>query len=148
MRLWTLHPKYLDARGLCAAWREALLAQAVIRGRTTAYRRHPQLARFLTAPAPCACINQYLAALYDEAQARGYRFDRRKIGRGGRRQRVTATTGQLRYEWRHLRAKLLVRDPRWLSRVRPGSRPDAHPLFAIIDGPVEDWERRRGRDAA
>jgi len=25
MRLWTLHPKYLDARGLVALWREGLL---------------------------------------------------------------------------------------------------------------------------
>ncbi|HEU5178767.1 MAG TPA: pyrimidine dimer DNA glycosylase/endonuclease V, partial [Burkholderiales bacterium] len=32
MRLWSLHPKYLDARGLVALWREALLAQAVLRG--------------------------------------------------------------------------------------------------------------------
>jgi hypothetical protein len=34
MRLWTLHPKYLDARGLVALWREALLAQKVLRGAT------------------------------------------------------------------------------------------------------------------
>jgi hypothetical protein len=36
---------YLDGRGLVALWREALLAQAVLRGRTRGYR-HPQLARF------------------------------------------------------------------------------------------------------
>jgi carboxyl-terminal processing protease len=29
MRLWSLHPKYLDAQGLVALWREALLAKAV-----------------------------------------------------------------------------------------------------------------------
>ncbi len=145
MRLWTLHPKYLDARGLCAAWREALLAQAVIRGRTTAYGRHPQLVRFLRSPAPSACINQYLAALYQEARTRGYRFDKRKIGRRGPRRRITATTGQLKYEWRHLRAKLVARDPDWLARLRPAARPDAHPLFVIVDGPVEDWERRGRR---
>ncbi len=34
MRLWTLHPKYLDPRGLVALWREALFAQAVLRGWT------------------------------------------------------------------------------------------------------------------
>ena len=34
MRLWTLHPKYLDARGLVALCCEALLAQKVSRGAT------------------------------------------------------------------------------------------------------------------
>ncbi len=143
MRLWTLHPKYLDARGLCAAWREALLAQAVIRGRTTAYSRHPQLIRFLKSSAPSACINQYLAAVHEEARTRGYRFDKRKIGRRGRTRRIKTTAGQLRYEWRHLRAKLRARDPGWLSRLRPGTRPDAHPLFVIVDGPIEEWEHPR-----
>ena len=32
MRIWSLHPEYLDSRGLVALWREALLAQAVLRG--------------------------------------------------------------------------------------------------------------------
>jgi hypothetical protein len=27
MRIWTVHPRYLDPKGLVAAWREALLAQ-------------------------------------------------------------------------------------------------------------------------
>ena len=34
MRLWTLHPRYLDAQGLTALWRESLLARAVLRGET------------------------------------------------------------------------------------------------------------------
>jgi len=46
MRLWSLHPSYLDPQGLVAVWREGLLAQAVLRGQTTGYTRHPQLARF------------------------------------------------------------------------------------------------------
>ena len=50
MRLWTLHPRYLDAKGLVAAWREALLAQKVLAGATKGYRHHPQLARFQAQP--------------------------------------------------------------------------------------------------
>jgi len=46
MRLWSLHPAYLDARGLGALWREGLLAQAVLRGKTRGYRSHPQLERW------------------------------------------------------------------------------------------------------
>jgi hypothetical protein len=41
MRLWSLHPKYLDPRGLVALWREALLAQKVLQGGTRGYRSHP-----------------------------------------------------------------------------------------------------------
>ena len=37
MRLWTLHPKYLDPQGLVALWREALLARAVLQGKTRGY---------------------------------------------------------------------------------------------------------------
>ena len=50
MRIWSLHPEYLDSRGLVALWREGLLAQAVIRGETKGYRYHPQLARFRRRP--------------------------------------------------------------------------------------------------
>jgi len=32
LRLWSLNPKYLDAKGLVALWREALLARKVLSG--------------------------------------------------------------------------------------------------------------------
>ncbi|HWP85543.1 MAG TPA: pyrimidine dimer DNA glycosylase/endonuclease V, partial [Terriglobia bacterium] len=38
MRLWSLHPSLLDSKGLVALWREALLAQKVLRGETKGYR--------------------------------------------------------------------------------------------------------------
>jgi hypothetical protein len=145
MRLWTLHPKYLDARGLVALWREGLLAQAVLRGLTTAYTRHPQLARFRDSRAPVGCIGSYLVAVHDEAGRRAYRFDRRKILRRGRGEHLSATTGQLEYEWRHLKAKLAARDRAWLATLRRVRRPDAHPLFRVVPGPVEVWEVGRGR---
>jgi hypothetical protein len=140
MRLWTLHPKYLDARGLVAAWREALLAQAVLRNRTTGYRRHPQLIRFRASRSPVASIGCYLAALQAEASRRGYRFDRRKIARAAPPVRLRATTGQIEYEWRHLRAKLAVRDKAWLAGLDHVGRPDAHPVFRVVPGAVEPWE--------
>lgn len=80
MRLWSLHPKYLDPQGLVALWREALLAKAVIRGETRGYTHHPQLQRFTEHPHPRLAINAYLAAVHVEATQRGYRFDRSKIG--------------------------------------------------------------------
>ncbi len=146
MRLWTLHPKYLDARGLVAAWREALLAQAVLAGATRGYTAHPQLLRFRRAAAPMAAIAAYLDELHKEATCRGYAFDRRKIRRAAKARRIRATRGQLRYEWRHLQAKLQKRDPAWLARLGRVVRPGAHPLFRIVPGTVEAWEVVRGAE--
>lgn len=140
MRLWTLHPKYLDARGLVAAWREGLLAQAVLGGRTKGYTKHPQLTRFLESARPLAYVGAYLAAVHDEASRRGYRFERRKIRRVSRHGRLRATVGQIEYEWRHLRAKLAKRDRAWLADLRGIRRPEAHPLFRVVPGCVEGWE--------
>src|SRR5579862_5032823 len=79
MRLWTLHPKYLDAKGLVALWREALLAQKVLRGKTKGYRHHPQLARFKAHENPVVALAAYLREVHKEAKRRGYAFDGSKI---------------------------------------------------------------------
>ncbi len=138
MRLWTLHPKHLDAQGLVSVWRKALLARQILRGHVTAYKNHPQLDRFKAHPAPLSAINAYLAAIHKEAGTRGYSFDKKKLGPVRNRARIKTTDGQLAYEWKHLRAKLKERSPKFLAR---GSKPSAHPLFLVGKGPVQDWER-------
>jgi Pyrimidine dimer DNA glycosylase len=140
LRLWTLHPRYLDSRGLVALWREALLAQAVLRGRTQGYRRHPQLARFRGCDSPRAAINAYLLAVHDEAARRGYLFDRSKIRRC-ECEPIVVTRGQLLYEWNRLLTKLRERDPALYRAHRPISHPLAHPLFRVTAGPVAGWEK-------
>ena len=141
MRLWTVHPKYLDAKGLVALWREGLLARAVLLGRTRGYRHHPQLLRFQRTPDPVASINHYLQAVADEATARGYRFNATKL-RGRRSARtLPATRGQLTYEWKHLLAKLRRRDRgRYVAALKV-HRPRVHPSFRLKPGAVEEWER-------
>ena len=141
MRLWTLHPRYLDARGLVAAWREALLAQKVLRGATRGYVHHPQLERFRSHSRPVAAIAAFLVGIAEEARRRGYRFDARKIARGRTKDRMRETRGQLLYEWKHLRAKLRARAPRTYLRFRSVRAPEAHPLFRIVAGRVNEWER-------
>lgn len=145
MRLWTVHPKYLDAQGLVALWREGLLARAVLRGRTRGYRHHPQLERFRAETFPLAAINSYLRAVAIEAERRGYSFDRHKIGPARRRVALRATRGQLAYEWQHLLRKLRTRSPALYARWRKDAGPEPHPLFTIVQGRVEAWERRRVR---
>ncbi len=141
MRLWTLHPGYLDTQGLLALWREALLAQAVLRGKTQGYRRHPQLCRFRREKNPTEAIGAYLDAVHAEGSRRGYRFDARKIHTPGVAIRMPATRGQLSFEREHLLKKLFRRDPVGFLIFRGVSEPVPHPVFRLTDGDIEPWER-------
>jgi len=141
MRLWTLHPRYLDPQGLVALWREGLLARAVLRDETRGYKQHPQLERFRSHPAPRLAIDAYLAAVHAEATARGYSFDRTKIGPVRLVEPIAATSGQVDYEWQHLLRKLAVRNPALFERWRDLDAPECHPLFRAHPGPVATWER-------
>lgn len=143
MRLWSLHPKYLDSNGLVALWREGLLAQSVLKGRTLGYTHHPQLERFGKHSHPIAAINAYLHFVCDEAKRRGYEFDRSKIGRKMRVSTVPITTGQLRHELDHLKKKLFKRDRRAYEAIRLVKIPKPHPLFKTVRGGIETWERIR-----
>lgn len=140
MRLWTIHPKYLDTKGLLAVWREGLLAQKVLKGETKGYRAHPQLKRFQGHREPIQAIGAYLAAIFDEATARHYNFDSLKIISADRSASIVSTYGQLSYEWQHLKAKLKTRDPARYQKALAIDCPEPHPLFTITAGPVESWE--------
>lgn len=141
MRLWTLHPRYLDSAGLVALWREGLLARAVLLGRTRGYRNHPQLDRFTAAEDPVAAINAYLRVVYAEALRRGFRFDARKVRGPRMAKRLIGTRGQLAFEWSHLLNKLKRRSPARYDRYRTMIRPRAHPQFTVRRGPIADWEK-------
>ena len=146
MRIWSIHPEYLDRQGLLACWRESLLAQKVLQGQTRGYQHHPQLERFRAAPDALAAIASYLEALADQAARRGYTFDRGKIGTSRRSGRLPVTRGQVLYEWEHLKAKLARRDPIWLAKISDISSPNTHPLFEIVAGGVEGWEKTPSRE--
>ena len=151
MRLWSVHPCYLDRPGLTAAWREGLLAQKVLTGTTKGYRNHPQLRRFQVRelpPAgstegcdPGAPVVTYLHGLADEAARRGYTFDRsRVVAPADPRLRMEVTEGQVGHEWQHLRVKLAARSPDVLARWADVTAPSVHPMFVVVPGPVADWE--------
>lgn len=128
-------------QGLVALWREALLARAVLRGETEAYRHHPRLLRFQLHAAPRSAINAYLRFVLLEAESRGYSFNRRKVGPVRANIRIESTAGQLHYEWRHLMSKLSARSPSLHRKWRGVVAPESHPLFSIKRGAVEPWER-------
>lgn len=137
-----MHPRHLDRQALVACWRETLLAQAVLAGRTRGYTRHPQLERFRAQRDPVASVGVYLEAVADEADARGYRFDRTRIDvTGADTPRIEVTDGQLALEWSHLRVKLAARSPDVLVRWQHVAVPTPNPLFRVVPGPVATWER-------
>jgi hypothetical protein len=140
MRLWSLHPKYLDAKGLVAVWREALLAKNVLEGKTKGYKNHPQLNRFKAAKNPVDTINQYLSEIFFEASNRNYNFDKQKINWKFKKCKLTVTIGQLNYEVRHLLNKLQIRDAVKYGQLKTNTQFDSHPLFNVIDGDIENWE--------
>ena len=141
MRLWSLHPAYLDVKGLLALWREGLLAQKVLLGETSGYQNHPQLLRFKETGNSVGAIASYLREVVTEAERRGYSFDRDKIARRSYRSQIEVTSGQVEYELRHLLAKLQARDEEKLTVLRKARRLRLHPMFVKIRGPVADWER-------
>jgi hypothetical protein len=140
MRLWSLHPRYLDTAGLVALWREALLARAVLQGKTRGYRHHPQLVRFRAHAMPRSAISAYLSAIHREATGRGHRFDPGKIGRVRPVERIGVTSGQIAFEWAHLMRKLSVRSPELHRRWRDVVIPECHPLIRSRPGEIEPWE--------
>ena len=143
MRIWSLRPCLLDRRALVACWRETLLAQKVLRGLTRGYTNHPQLIRFRAHPQPLEAVAAYLSGLADEADARGYSFNRALIGAGedstgknssGKNDtdkngadkaedpyasvaRIPVPLGQLEYELAFLQHKVAGRDPEWEHRL-------------------------------
>jgi hypothetical protein len=155
MRIWSLSPKYLDQKGLVAVWREGLLAQKVLEGKTKGYKNHPQ---FKKCQDPLETIGTYLYVIADEAQKRNYNFDYGKIKYAtATYERInplplTVTKGQLEYEFDHLQKKLWTRNIN--KRTENGRMRFAdfegfveietiqpHPIFKIVEGDIESFER-------
>jgi hypothetical protein len=143
MRLWSIHPKYLDSKGLLAVWREGLLAQKVLSGKTKGYRDHPQLERFRKFRFPLAAIRGYLLGIYREAKIRGYVFDRFRINLSGNTpaKSIAVTKVQVAFEFEHLLNKLKIRDFERYRKFRKLKRIIVHPVFRKVSGSLEDWER-------
>lgn len=141
MRLWSLHPSYLDSKGLVALWREGLLAQKVLQGLTKGYRNHPQLERFKQQRNPEAAIATYMYEIFLESKRRGYSFDGSKIISKRTKQKIPVTNGQLAYEIKWLTQKLTSRDPKYLKSLNTKVPIRTHPLFIVIEGEIEPWEK-------
>ncbi len=141
MRIWSIHPKYLDTKGLIALWREALLAKNVLEGRTVGYRNHPQIIRFREYNDPVEAINFYLGFVYDESVRRKFSFDVRKLSSTIGLIDLPVNQGQLLYEFHHLLDKLKIRDKKLFEELKDTRIIDPHPMFSVRAGDIEHWER-------
>ena len=142
MRLWSLHPAYLDKIGLVALWRETLLARHVLEGKTRGYRNHPQLNRFKSTADPVGMVNNYLAEIFNESLRRGFHFDYGKINPSIATFKICVNLGQIEYEYNHLLRKLEKRDPGLFEELKLIPIIEPNPIFTIVDGGVEDWEKQ------
>lgn len=119
------------------------MAQAVLRGKTRGYRNHPQLERFRMHRFPQKAIAFYLWSIYEESCRRGYCFDEVKILEAKSRTAIRETEGQLEYEWRLLKSRVKERSPSTYINIADIDSPRAHPIFRIVPGSVNDWEKVR-----
>jgi len=141
MRIWSINPEYLDAKGIVALWRETLLAKNVLEGNTKGYRNHPQLERFKSQPSPIACINEYLTEVYNEATKRNYNFNKEKIGCTKGSTTINVTSGQIEDEFTHLLKKLKERDLEKHTKYKDCKTIKHFPTFKVIPGKIETWEK-------
>lgn len=142
MRLWSLHPHYLDPQGIVAVWREGLLAKKVLEGNTKGYRHHPQLIRFANYTKPLEAIQAYLYWIYEEAKRRGYQFSADKIEANPLVALIPVTFGQLQYEFEHLLKKVYIRNRVWYQELSHKKKDiQCNPVFYCIEGDSEPWEK-------
>jgi hypothetical protein len=142
MRLWSIHPLYLDQKGLVALWREGLLAKKVLEGKTRGYKNHPQLERFKQARDPVKAINLYLFYVYEEAKRRGYRFNANKIHVVNEKIKIPIKRGQALFELNHLLKKVKARDRGWYAILKKVKGPvKLNPIFYRTNGGIEKWEK-------
>ncbi len=141
MRIWSIHPKYLDSKGLVALWRETLLAKKVLNGQTKGYKHHPQLQRFKALAEPTDAINYYLSEVWTEAKRRNYKFDQTKFKLSTSIIFIPVTTQQLEFETEHLKKKFQKRDTVRFEKYKNYFVFDVHPLFTLIKGKIEPWEK-------
>ena len=141
MRLWSIHPQYLDSKGLVALWRETLLAKKVLQNKTKGYKQHPQLERFKKQSSPVACLNRYLQEIFIESKKRNFKFNSKKIGPARKCRNIKVASRQIEYEFNHLLQKLKERDPSRYNQYKDVKEIKTNPVFHKVSGPVANWEK-------
>jgi len=146
MRIWSIHPKYLDSKRLTAQWREALLCRAVLEGKTKGYTKHPQFLRVKEHPQPMRFINQFLIEIWNEGTERNFKFDKSKLVAHGYIEPfipMEVSEDQLEYEFLHMLDKLDEFHEQRMLNLQYFNEDGVVPneLFVVIPGNIMDFEK-------
>ncbi len=131
MRVWIIHPKYLDCKGLVALWRETLLARKVLKGKTKGWRNHPQLNKFKTHKNPVVAINTYLLYVWKESEKRCYKFNKRKIEKSFTKKKIKIPKKEVISDFEDLKNKLKKRDTKRYREIVKVKKIEVNPIFII-----------------
>jgi len=143
MRLWSFHPMYLDKIGYARVINEAVAGYHAYmktgKGYPAAWEKHSQLARFKAHPSDF--LRDYIKFLIDYKRY----IQLKEIDFPGSflpdlNSCMTVTEGQLDYEWKRYLSKLKIRNFVKYSELKY-IQPKPHPLFTVIKGDVEHWEK-------
>jgi len=146
IRLWSLHPKYFDFQTLSDLWRDCVRATRLIKDGKAG--KYPQLERILKSCRPMQAMTEYMHAVADVAEHKGWEkrwlFDRRVIERPRSRvPLISVTAGQMEFETWHYGELLVKRDGGGQKYVDFWSirEPAPHPIFTVCPGAIEKWEK-------
>lgn len=120
----------MDVKGFVALWREGILAQKVLRGKTKGWKNHPQLNRFKKHPNPVLAIGTYLRYIYEESKRRDYEFNENKIYQESNDlEPVKVSRDFVSKEIEQLKEKLKTRDPEKHEELLEAQEIELNPAF-------------------
>lgn len=144
MRIWSLHPRYLDKTELIGSWNDGLRALKLLAQNHTNTIFRPELSRFRTQSEPLVAIERYLLNIAKEASRRGYSLDIKKLPPLPvfPTFKIAVSSKQVEYEWHQLMHLLAGRSPRFMRRIENSPTHDTNPIFKSLPGKeLETWEK-------
>lgn len=149
MRLWSIHPKYLDSKRLVTQWREALLCRAILDGKTKGYKEHPHFLRVKSHSQPYYFINSFLYVIWEEGKQRKFQFDKSKLMENLVQkyeeplQLMEVTEGQVQYEFDFLQKKFGEFHIQYIKNLQNFNDfgIEVNPCFIKIFGDIMNFEK-------
>ncbi len=122
-----------------------MLAQKILmgvkKGESARYLNHPQMERFKKHKNPLGALATYLFYVWKEDVWGAYGFDKDRIKGVLIEERMEVTSGQLEYEFKHLKKKLKIRDAEKYKELLTIKEIEANPFLVVKKGPVASWEK-------
>lgn len=156
MRLWTIHPKYLDGKRLTSQWKEGIQMMHIWKeigenpepAKRLGYVSHPQVRRLsnlLVADSGLISLllHQHLTAVHEESVQRSYSFNKKLIDDLApdckNAPKVYVTMGQVAYEF----ALMATKNNEWSQKVAIDPYMLCNPIFQVVSGSIESWEKTK-----